>query len=149
MYQEILDNLKLNFSLTYGDNITNYDSGYIADVFSDIANSNVDIYTSDLFEWGKSNLYSIDEATREFGNPGDILKQLQQGQYYSYEQELYENEQDIIKYFAYSFLDDNNIKLNDEQLEDLEFYLESLDNNDKLEDIIDYCKNFENDYEVI
>lgn len=148
MYDDILKDLETNLSFTYGNNITQYDSGYICDVFSEIADSNVDIYTFDLFEWGKSNMYYIDEATKEFGNPNDILRQIQQGQYYAYEQELYENQDDIIKYFAYSYLKDNNIKLNIDQEEDLDDYLSSVDSNDKLEDIIDYCRNINKDYEL-
>ncbi|NMA51183.1 MAG: hypothetical protein GX951_05005 [Mollicutes bacterium] len=148
MYDDILKDLESNLSFTYGNNITQYDSGYICDVFSEIADSNVDIYTSDLFDWGKNNMYYIDEATKEFGDPHDILRQIQQGQYYAYEQELYENKDDIIKYFAYTYLNDNNIKLNVEQEEDLDDYLSSVDSNDKLEDIIDYCKNINKDYEI-
>lgn len=148
MYEDILKDLESNLSFTYGNNITQYDSGYICDVFSEIADSNVDIYTSDLFDWGKNNMYYIDEATKEFGDPHDILRQIQQGQYYAYEQELYENKDDIIKYFAYTYLNDNNIKLNVEQEEDLDDYLSSIDSNDKLEDIIDYCKNINKDYEL-
>ena len=148
MYDNILKDLETNLSFTYGNNITQYDSGYICDVFSEIADSNVDIYTSDLFDWGKNNMYYIDEATKEFGDPHDILRQIQQGQYYAYEQELYENKDDIIKYFAYTYLNDNNIKLNVEQEEDLDDYLSSVDSNDKLEDIIDYCRNFNKDYEL-
>lgn len=148
MYEDILKDLESNLSFTYGNNITQYDSGYICDVFSEIADSNVDIYTSDLFDWGKNNMYYIDEATKEFGDPHDILRQIQQGQYYAYEQELYENKDDIIKYFAYTYLNDNNIKLNVEQEENLEDYLSSVDSNDKLEDIIDYCKNINKDYEL-
>ncbi|MDO4975281.1 MAG: hypothetical protein Q4E61_03055 [Alphaproteobacteria bacterium] len=148
MYDDILKDLESNLSFTYGNNITQYDSGYICDVFSEIADSNVDIYTSDLFDWGKNNMYYIDEATKEFGDPHDILRQIQQGQYYAYEQELYENKDDIIKYFAYTYLNDNNIKLNVEQEEDLDDYLSSVDSNDKLEDIIDYCKNINKDYEL-
>ena len=148
MYEDILKDLESNLSFTYGNNITQYDSGYICDVFSEIADSNVDIYTFDLFDWGKNNMYYIDEATKEFGDPHDILRQIQQGQYYAYEQELYENKDDIIKYFAYTYLNDNNIKLNVEQEEDLDDYLSSVDSNDKLEDIIDYCKNINKDYEL-
>lgn len=148
MYDEILKELKTNLSFTYGDQITNYDSGYVGDVFSEIADSNVDIYTSDLFDWGKSNLYYIDEATKEFGDPHDILRQLQQGQYYAYEQELYENKDEIIKYFAYSYLDESEIKLSEEQEDDLEDYLSDIDSNSKLEDIIDYCRSFDKGYDV-
>ena len=79
MYEDIFKDLESNLSFTYGNNITQYDSGYICDVFSEIADSNVDIYTSDLFDWGKNNMYYIDEATKEFGDPHDILRQIQQG----------------------------------------------------------------------
>ena len=148
MYDDILKDLESNLSFTYGNNITQYDSGYICDVFSEIADSNVDIYTSDLFDWGKNNMYYIDEATKEFGDPHDILRQIQQGQYYAYEQELYKNQEDVIKYFAYNYLKDNDIKLTIEQEEDLDDYLSGIDSNDRLEDIIDYCKNFNKDYEI-
>ena len=148
MYDDILKDLESNLSFTCGNNITQYDSGYICDVFSEIADSNVDIYTSDLFDWGKNNMYYIDEATKEFGDPHDILRQIQQGQYYAYEQELYKNQEDVIKYFAYNYLKDNDIKLTIEQEEDLDDYLSGIDSNDRLEDIIDYCKNFNKDYEI-
>lgn len=147
MYDDIINDLKLELKFCYGSDITNYDSGYICDVFSEIADSNVDIYTSDLFEWGKNNLWYIDEATKELGNPNDIIKQIQQGQFYSYEHELYENKEDIMRYFAYSYLNDNEIKLSDAEIEELDDYLESLDSNDKLEDIVDYCKDLRG-YEI-
>ncbi len=147
MYKDILEELKNNLSFTYGEQITDYDSGYIGDIFTEIADSNVDMYTSDLFEWGKSNLWYIDEATKELGNPNDIIKQIQQGQFYSYEHELYENKEDIMRYFAYSYLNDNEIKLSDAEIEELDDYLESLDSNDKLEDIVDYCKDLRG-YEI-
>ena len=147
MYKDILEELKSNLSFTYGEQIIDYDSGYIGDVFTEIADSNVDMYTSDLFEWGKSNLWYIDEATKELGNPNDIIKQIQQGQFYAYEQELYENKEDIMKYFAYTYLNDNEIKLSDGEIEELDDYLETLDSNDKLENIVDYCKDLRG-YEI-
>ena len=147
MYKDILEELKNNLSFTYGEQITDYDSGYIGDIFTEIADSNVDMYTSDLFEWGKSNLWYIDEATKELGNPNDIIKQIQQGQFYAYEQELYENKEDIMKYFAYTYLNDNEIKLSDGEIEELDDYLEPLDSNDKLENIVDYCKDLRG-YEI-
>ena len=148
MYDDALNELKTNLSFTYGDQITSYNSGYICDVFSEIADSNVDIYTSDLFEWGKSNLYYIDEATKEFGDPHDILRQLQQGQYYAYEQDLYENQDSVLKFFAYNYLKDNDIVLDEDDLDELDNYVEHLESDDRLEDIIDYCKYLNNDLEV-
>jgi len=105
---------------------------------------------SDLFEWGKSNFEYINEATQEFGNPQDIIKQIQQGQYLSFEQDLYNNQNDILKYFAYNYLKDNDIKFNEEQVEQLEEYIERLDNNDRIEDIISYCDELlkEDEYEI-
>ena len=125
-----------------------YDSGYICDVFSEIADSNVDIYTSDLFDWGKNNLWYIDEATKEFGDPHDILRQLQQAQYYAYEQELYENKDDVIKYFMYSYMQENNIKAVDNFDLVIDNYAKDVDSNFKLEDIIQFCKDLNNSYEV-
>lgn len=149
MYEDYIKYLESNLSFTYGDNITDYDSGYICDVFSEIANSNVDIYTSDLFDWGKSNLWYIDEATKEFGDPHDILKQLQQAQYYAYEQELYENKDDVIKYFMYSYMQENNIKAIDNFELVIDNYAKDVDTNFRLEDVIQFCKDLENSYEIV
>ena len=148
MYEDIIKDLETNLSFTHGEDITNYDSGYICDVFSEIADSNIDIYTEDLFEWGKENYEYIDYATREFGNPNDIIKQIQQGQYYAFEQELYENKFDVVKYFAYSYLRDNEIKINEEQEECLEDYLSKVDSDERLENIIDYCNDLNKEYEL-
>lgn len=150
MYADRINELERLLSFTYGHQILDYSNGYICDVFSNIADSNIDIYVSDLFEWGKSNFEYINEATQEFGNPQDIIKQIQQGQYLSFEQDLYNNQNDILKYFAYNYLKDNDIKFNEEQVEQLEEYIERLDNNDRIEDIISYCDELlkEDEYEI-
>ena len=126
MYEDYIKDLKSNLAFTHGEDITSYDSGYVCDIFSEIADSNVDIYTSDLFDWGKNNLWYIDEATKEFGDPHDILRQLQQAQYYAYEQELYENQFDVA----------------------IDNYAKDVDSNFKLEDIIQFCKDLDKSYEV-
>ena len=148
MYEDKIKELETNLSFTHGTDIKEYDNGYICDIFSEIADSHVDIYTYDLFEWGKNNFESIDEATKEFGNPGDIIKQIQQGQYYAFEQELYDNRFDVMKYFAYSYLNDNNIKIDDSQEEDLVDYLSRIDTDERIENVIDYCKDLNKDYEL-
>lgn len=148
MYDYAIDLLKRDLSFTYGDQITSYNSGYICDVFSEIADSNVDIYYSDLFEWAKDNIGYIDEATEEFGNPNDLIKQIQQGEFYAYEQDLYENQNSVLKLFAYNYLKDNDIVLDEDDLDDLDNYVEHLESDDRLEDIIDYCKYLSNDLEV-
>ena len=142
MYEDKIKELETNLSFTHGNQIVNYSDGYIGDVFSEIADSNIDIYVVDLFEWGKNNFEYINEATEEFGNPADIIKQIQQGQFLSFEKELYDNQNDVLLYYGYNYLKDNNIKLSENQLEDFEDYIDGLDNNDKLDDINSYCNSF-------
>lgn len=137
MYKGEIESLKQELSFTYGEQILSYDSGYICDIFSEIASNNIDIYYSDIFDWAKNNTWYIDESMKEYGNCNDIVKQIQMAQGYAYEQELYENEDSILKLFAYNYLEENEIKLNEEQLCDLESELESYDTNNRLENIVD------------
>ena len=48
MYAERINELEKILSFTHGHQITDYSDGYICDVFSYIADGNVDIYVSDL-----------------------------------------------------------------------------------------------------
>lgn len=139
MYNDILKELESNLSYSYGEQITNYNCGYICDVFSEIATSNIDIYYSNIFNWAKDNTWYIDESIKEYGSCNDIVKQIQMAQGYAFEQELYENEFDILKYYAYNYLKDNEINLNEDQQIDLENFIEKLNNNNKLEEINEYC----------
>ena len=87
------------------DSFTDYsDSNYICDIITEITDSNVDIYNSDLLEWLKENYSVVEEANAEFGAPNDIIKQCQQGQYYQYSNEMYENLSDYIKLYAYDYI---------------------------------------------
>lgn len=148
MYAERINKLEKLLSFTHGHQITDYSDGYICDVFSEIADSNIDIYVSDLFEWGKSNFEYINEAIQEFGSNPDIIKQIQQGQFLCYEQELYNNQNDVLKLYAYNYLKDNEIKTNEDQLEELENYIEDLDSSNKLEEISSYCDDINKDQEM-
>ena len=137
MYKGEIESLKQELSFTYGEQILSYDSGYICDIFSEIASNNIDIYYSDIFDWAKNNTWYIDESMKEYGNCNDIVRQIQMAQGYAYEQELYENEDSILKLFAYNYLEENEIKLDEEQLYDLESELESYYTNNRLENIVD------------
>ena len=87
------------------NSFTDYsDSDYICNIISEIADSNVDIYNSDLLEWLKDNYSIAEEANAEFGAPNDIIKQCQQGQYYQYSNEMYENLSDYIKSYTYDYI---------------------------------------------
>lgn len=150
MYNDILSELQRNISFTYGEQILDYNDDYICDIFSSIASNNIDIYYSDIFDWAKNNTWYIDESMKEYGNCGDIVKQIQMAQGYAYEQELYENQEDILKYYAYNYLQENEIDLTEEQLDDLDLFIEHLDSNKRLSDINDFCDDLtkEEDNEI-
>lgn len=148
MYDDTLNYLKQNISYSYGEQILDYNDGYICDIFSSIVSNNIDIYSSDLFDWAKDNTWYIDESVREYGNCGDIIKQIQMAQGYAYEQELYENQEDILKFYAYNYLKDNDINLNENQIDDLDLFIEHLDNNNYLSDIDDYCKELSKEEDI-
>ena len=144
IYDEKIKDLKDNLQNTFCDNICDYDNGYICDVISEISDNNIDIYYYNLFDWLKNNYSDVEDAIDEFGEPRDakghfdIIKAIQQGQYYQFTNELYENFEDMMLLFIYDYLQKNDINLNDEQIEELENYISSVDNNDKLDDVI--CK---------
>ena len=141
---KIVDEIKnLNIG-DYGDRLENYGgSDYIYDAISEVADESVDIYYPDLFDWAKENYDYIDEANEEFGMPkdNDIIKQIQQGQYYAIEQEIYENLQDCIKNYAYKYIFNwdglNTPEISEEKFSCLESKLEKLDNNNTFDDIIE------------
>lgn len=123
----------------YGEEITNYSSGYVCDILTEIADNNVDIYYYDLFEWAKNNFSIIEEANEEMGMNPDITKQIQQGQFYSYQRELYENLEDIMKYYVFNYIQEalGIEEITEEQLNELEFEIDFTDNNEELENIND------------
>lgn len=119
----------------YGEDITNYNSGYISDIISEIADNYIDIYTYDLFEWAKGNTYYIDRAVNELGRPDTIEDEIRQGQYIAYQEDLYNNIEDILKYWAYDYIENkyNLTELTEEQNNEIEFY--NYNNVDRLEEI--------------
>ena len=134
----------------YGEEITNYLSGYICDIITEIADNNVDIHYYDLFEWAKNNFSIIEEANEEMGiiNP-DITKQIQQGQFYLYQRDLYENLENIIKYYVFDYIE-NALELKEiteEQLNELEFEIDFTDYNERLENINDKINGIFNNKE--
>ena len=139
---KIVDEIKkLNIG-DYGDRLENYDgSDYICDAISEIADENVDTYYPDLFEWAKENYVYINDANDELGMPHDIIEQIQQGQYYAIEQEIYENLQDCIKNYAYKYIFNwdglNTPEVPEDKFLCLESELEKMDHNNTFDDIIE------------
>lgn len=135
--KERKEELKKNLSDTYCDCVCDYNDGYICDVIAEISDDHVDIYYSDLFEWCKGNFSYVNEWVEECGSSGDIIKDIQGGQYKQISEELYENMEEMLLLFAYNYLFENEIILNDEQLEELESDISIMDNNNTLDEIID------------
>lgn len=135
----------------YGEKIANYSSGYICDILTEIADNNVDLYNYDLLQWVANDSYNIaycDEAKDELGADG-LIAMIQGGQYLKYSSNLYENLENIVKYYVFDYIE-NVLKLEEiteEQLNELEFEIDFTDNNEKLENINDKIDNVFNNKE--
>lgn len=140
--KERKEELKEELKGTYCDNICDYDNGYISDIINEIADSNIDIYTSDLFEWAKFNYDVIEDANNELGTPSDIIAQIQQGQFLQISNEIYNNIDETLLLFIYDYIynDLGLEEITEEQQEEIEnenYYY----NYDKLDQIIDFVNN--------
>lgn len=142
-----MENLKIEelkkelFTGDFGDCFYDYDNGYIGDIITEIADNHIDIYNSDLLEWAAGNYSYIDEAMQEFGKPDDFLQYIRQGQFLAYEQDLYNNLEDSLKNFMYTYIQDvlDVNEITEEQNDNLLDY-DFSDNNDTLENLIDHIK---------
>lgn len=135
-----IEELKKELNLgELGEYFTDYDSGYICDIITEIADNHIDIYISDLLDWAKNYFNYIEEANTELGTPKDILQQIQQGQFYYYEQNIYNNLEDIMLNYMYNYIENVlNIKeITEEQYDDL-LDFDFNDNNEILENLIDH-----------
>lgn len=145
--KELLKEYENDSDLLYRvEDYTHNESGYICDTISEIADSEVDIYYSGLIDWLKNDndaVENVEYALKEFGTPThsddtpDFYKILQQGQYYSNEQKLYDELNTIGKVWLLAYLQDkeNMTEITDEQadfIDELE-----IDNNDQFSEILD------------
>lgn len=108
---KIKDLKKFDLNLgDYGENIIDYSSNqYISDIFSEIADNNVNIYNYDLLQWVANDLYNIEycnEAINEFG-ANDFIAILQQAQYLEISENLNNHIEDILLYYAYTYIENN------------------------------------------
>lgn len=109
---------------------------YISDIITELSDSNVSIYTSDLLEWAIGNYSYIDDAISEFGSCNDFLGFIRQGQYYYYTEYMNDNISDYILYYSLNYLLSQNVEeLTNEQYDDLVYELKEVDQCDTLLDI--------------
>lgn len=129
-----------------GDRFCDY-SGYqyICDVISEIADSNIDIYYYDLFEWAKTNYEWVEEAIAQglcdMSNP-DIPRMLQAGQYEQNTNDLYTHLDASMLNFCLNYIkyDLGHETMTETQFDELTAHCTNVDNNDTLEVFEDFCK---------
>lgn len=124
------------------DSVFDQYSGNIADSISEYADSNVDIYNSDLLDWAKEHLGDIEEANKEFGTPedGDIIKQIMQAQYIVMERELLDSIKEGVVLKAWKVASEYTESVTDEQAQELDNMDIYIDSNNRIDDITDQVK---------
>ena len=132
-YNEKIKKLDLG---EFGQYIDEY-SCNIEEAFYAIADNNVGIYYSDLFNWAADHIDDIDEELACGGR--GIVDIVRNAQYRVFSDDLYTHKDDILLYYAYNYMEKNNIELSDEKLEQLEQYIKTVEIDNKLEDIENYC----------
>lgn len=116
--EELKNEVSKNFE-SYEDYITEYynHENDIDEIIRDIADNNVDIYTSDLMDWVKYNYNYVEDYIKGFGmdsNNFDFIGAVRGGQYLYIEQTLYNNKSDMLEYLAYYILQEKDIEEIDE-----------------------------------
>lgn len=128
-----------------GDRFCDYSGHhYICDVISQIADNNINIDNSDLFEWAKFNYEWVEEAISQglcdTSNP-NILRMLQAGQYAQNTCYLYDHlDASMLNYcLNYIKYDLGHETMTQKQFDELETYCTNVDNNDTLDIFEDFC----------
>ena len=149
--EEYRDNINIDVTADYESYADYNSSNYISDSLMECADGSVDIYYCNLIEWCKDNWEFVEDAIEEYGDVArdgrrpDFIRTIQQGQFYCYERELYDNLDDIIKKVTCDCLIDLLENTQTQKTEqDFDEFIESLniDHNDRWDDILDACKEF-------
>ena len=88
----------------YGSEITDYDSGYISDIYMEIADNNTSIYCYNIEQYMVDNMDDVNDWILEHGYPGDLYKAAQGAEFDSIYRELSEDSDDILLYWAYTYM---------------------------------------------
>lgn len=126
---------------SYEEYITEYynHENDIDEIIRDIADNNVDIYTSDLMDWVKDNYNYVEDYIKEFGMDSsnfDFIGAVRGGQYLYIEQTLYNNKSDMLEYLAYYILQEKDIEEIDED-KATEISMINFDGIDTIEELED------------
>lgn len=137
-----IEDLQANLNLgEYGDRLTEYDSGDISDVFTEIADGNVDSYYADLLAWLPDNYEWLDHVHNEGLLSGtgnyDLFQHIQVAQMESIRDNLYEHLEDIIRNLILEDLKDKGIYvISDELANYLYDHIDLDDTYQNIEDIL-------------
>ena len=137
-----IEDLQANLNLgEYGDRLTEYDSGYISDVFTEIADSNVDYAYAALLAWLPDNYEWLEHVQNEGLLSGtgnyDLFQHIQIAQMESIRDNLHEHREDIIQNLILEDLKDKGIyAISDELANYLYDHIDLDDTYQNIEDIL-------------
>ena len=138
-----LNDISKDFASDYDINTSNY----LCDMFTEYADSQVDLMNYDLIEWFRYNYEYVEQAVAEFGideRNFDIFRLFQSGQYLQNTELLYQDEKEIVSLMVVNYLLENEEEI-ERELEESE--LEEMF--DEIESQFDNCERFENLIDVI
>lgn len=142
-FQQLRDRKPELYGTISGDVATGYNS-YIEDAISECADAAVDIYYEDLKNYYFDHEEECTNALKELGyemSQFDTLsdamyKGAQCAEFQEYEQEAYDELDNIYAVHAINYILDNNIKVTNEQLyEILQRIADEIDSGDRFDDI--------------
>lgn len=114
-----------------------YDGSTIGDAITSCADDNVEIYYSQLHNWLSDNTDKFEDALNEFGWDGcgkDFYKAIQTAQFMDNERTMYDQLDDIMLYYVLNSLKLEGLEeITEKQLDELESYCMSVDNNERLD----------------
>lgn len=131
------------------DCLNDYDSGYICDIISEIADSNTSIYHSDIIEFIFNNVEEVNDVIEELGWDGcggDLYRAGQAAEFGKNENEMYDELEEGLFNVALSHIQYTMEveEISDEQLSDIEGLCADTDNNDRLEDFLEKVEEIVN-----
>lgn len=131
------------------DALCDYDSGYICDVISEIADNRTSIYYSDIIKFISEHVEEVNEAIAEFGWDGcgsDLYKAGQMAEYCMIEREIYDELEDGLTVRALDYIE-REMKIEQitpEQWDAIAELCASTDNNDRIDDFLSEVENIVN-----
>lgn len=143
LQQYIQDNLCLDDICGQIADYTHCTTDYIDDIFTEIADNNVSIYTRDLLHWLADDNGAFDYCEQALANGccdtrnPDLCRIFQAGQYEQNYDLLQQQRDNVLLLWCLHYCIDNNIELSQEQIDNIESSIDcNIDTFDSLVDII-------------